>query len=50
MIWHPHGGSGLGLSMAEALDLEPSLRDWLLERSKRQRDEEADAINKASRR
>jgi hypothetical protein len=50
MIWHPHGGSGMSLTLTEVLDLEPGVRDWLLERAGRQRQEEADAIAKAHRR
>ena len=47
ITWHQHGGSGAGVSWAEALDLAPSDRDWLLERIGKQRKREADEIRKA---
>lgn len=50
LCWRQHGGSGLGLSMEEALDLTTQDRDWYLERIGKQRDAEAKAIAKAGKR
>lgn len=49
LCWHQHGGSGLALSFADALDLVVQDRDWLLERIGTQRSKEADALEKAAR-
>lgn len=49
LCWHQHGGSGLALSFADALDLVVQDRDWLLERIGAQRSKEADALEKAAR-
>jgi hypothetical protein len=47
LLWRPHGGSGMSLSLTEILGLEPQFRDWLLERSTEQRRREANAIARA---
>ena len=47
LCWRQHGGSGLGLSLSEALELPVGDRAWLLERIAEQRAEEARAIEKA---
>jgi TP901 family phage tail tape measure protein len=33
LCWHQHGGSGLALTFADALDLPVQDRDWLIERT-----------------
>lgn len=48
--WQQHGGSGLCLSVREALELPVSDRDWLIERIGQQRGREAKEIEKASKR
>jgi len=48
LCWTQHGGSGLGCSVTEALDLQVGDRDWLLERVAAQREQEAQALRKAS--
>ena len=50
MCWRQHGGSGLGATLSEALDLSTTDRDWLLERVGQQRQREAREIEKAGRR
>jgi hypothetical protein len=50
LCWHQHGGSGLQLSFAEALELSVSDRDWFLERIGEQRTREARELEKAARR
>jgi hypothetical protein len=50
LCWRQHGGSGLGLTWREALDLDTGERDWLLERIDEQRSREAEALRKAARR
>ncbi len=45
-----HGGSGLGLSLGEVMELEWSRIRWLLERLGAQREEEARALEAAARR
>lgn len=47
ITWHQHGGSGLEASWSDALELEPSDRDWLLQRIAKQRKHEAEEIRKA---
>ncbi len=49
MCWHQHGGSGLGLTMSEALEMSTRDRDWFLERIGDQRSQEARALEKAGR-
>ena len=49
ICWHQHGGSGLGVTMGEALDLPIQERNWLLERIGEQRSREAREIEQASR-
>jgi len=46
LSYRAHGGSGFGVSMAEVLDMEPSDRDWYLERLGRQRRQEAAALGR----
>ena len=48
VCWRQHGGSGLGASMSEVLELPVSDRDWLIERIGQQRSREAKEIEKAS--
>ena len=50
MCWRQHGGSGLGMSVAELMETPTSDRDWLLERIEQQRSREAKEIEKASKR
>ncbi|GAB4205024.1 MAG: hypothetical protein OHK0013_20500 [Sandaracinaceae bacterium] len=50
LCWRQHGGSGLGATLSEALDLSTTDRDWLLERVGQQRQREAREIEKAGRR
>lgn len=47
LLWRPHGGSGMSLSLTEVLGLVPRFRDWLLERVSEQRRSEAAAIARA---
>ena len=50
LCWRQHGGSGLGISMSEALNMTPMDRDWFLERISDQRAQEARQIEKAAKR
>ena len=50
LCWHQHGGSGLGATLDEALNLDVADRDWLLERIGDQRTREARELDKAARR
>jgi hypothetical protein len=50
LCWQQHGGSGLGATLSEALELPTADRDWLLERIGRQREREAREIEKAGKR
>lgn len=50
LCWVQHGGSGLGWSRGEVLDLEVAELDWWLERVADQRGREARAIERASKR
>ncbi len=50
MCWRQHGGSGLGVNMAEVLEMPTSDRDWFLERIGQQRGREAKEIEKAGKR
>ena len=50
LCWRQHGGSGLGITVGEALDLPVGDRDWLLERIGAQRSREARELEKAARR
>jgi len=50
LCWRQHGGSGLGATLSEALELPTTDRDWLLERIGRQREREAREIEKAGKR
>ena len=50
MCWRQHGGSGLGVSMSEVLEMPTADRDWFLERIGQQRGREAKEIEKARKR
>jgi len=50
LCWHQHGGSGLALTFADALDLPVHDRDWFIERIGNQRSKEAKELEKAARR
>ena len=50
LCWHQHGGSGLAITFADALDLGVQDRDWLIERAGTQRTREAKELEKATRR
>jgi hypothetical protein len=50
LCWQQHGGSGLSITVADALELATSDRDWLIERVGEQRVREAREIEKAGRR
>jgi hypothetical protein len=50
MCWRQHGGSGLGFSLKEVLDLPLDDFEWFLERIGEQREKEARALEKALRR
>ena len=50
LCWRQHGGSGLGITVGEALELPVGDRDWLLERIGTQRSREARELEKAARR
>jgi hypothetical protein len=49
LCWHQHGGSGLGITVGEALDLAVGDRDWLLERVGDERQKEARQLERAAR-
>jgi len=48
LCWRQHGGSGLGMSMGEALEMTTADRDWFIERIGDQRSREAKEIERAS--
>jgi hypothetical protein len=48
LTWCQHGGSGLGLTWSDALDLDLNDRNWLIERVLKQRRREAQEIKKAA--
>ncbi len=50
LCWRQHGGSGLGATLDEALNMNVADRDWLLERIGDQRTREARELDKAARR
>ena len=50
MCWHQHGGSGLGVTVGEVLEMPTRDRDWLLERIGSQRSREAHELEQASKR
>lgn len=50
LCWHQHGGSGLALTFADALELPVHDRDWLIERIGNQRSKEVKELEKAARR
>ncbi len=50
MCWRQHGGSGLGVSMTEILEMPTCDRDWFLERIGQQRGREAKEIENAGKR
>jgi len=49
MCWHQHGGSGLGVTVAEVLEMPTRDRDWFLDRIGSQRSREAHELEKAGR-
>jgi hypothetical protein len=49
LCWHQHGGSGLSLTLSDALDLAVQDRNWLIERIGSQRSREANELGKATR-
>jgi len=49
MCWRQHGGSGLGFTMNEVLDLPLDDFEWFLERIGEQRQREARELEKAAR-
>jgi len=49
LCWQQHGGSGLLVTLADALDLPTTDSDWLLERIGQQRTREARELEKAAR-
>jgi hypothetical protein len=50
LAWHQHGGSGLSISMGDALDLAVADRNWLNERIGVEREREARALERAAKR
>ena len=50
VCWRRHSGSGMGLNIAEVLEMPTSDRDRLLERIERRRSREAKEIEKAEKR
>jgi hypothetical protein len=50
LCWQQHGGSGLHVTLADALELPATDRDWFLERVGEQRAREAKELEKASKR
>ena len=50
LCWIQHGGSGLGWSRSEVLDLDLSELEWWLERVSDQRGSEARALERAAKR
>jgi len=49
LCWQQHGGSGLAVTLDDALELPTTDRDWLIERIVEQRTREAKALEKAAR-
>lgn len=49
-MWIVHGGSGLGLSFTEVGELDCADIPWLVDRMRKQRRDEAEAIKKAAKR
>ena len=49
LIYTQHGGSGLGLSMADVMDLDLGRISWFLERLDEQRRREVEEIRRAAR-
>jgi len=50
LCWQQHGGSGLLVTLDNALELQTTDRDWLLERIGTQRCREAKELEKAAKR
>jgi hypothetical protein len=50
VCWQQHGGSGLAVTVHDALELPTADRDWLIERIGRQRAREAKELEKAAKR
>ncbi|MCC6642359.1 MAG: hypothetical protein IT386_14460 [Deltaproteobacteria bacterium] len=49
LCWRQHGGSGLGVTLGDALELPVGDRDWLVERIGGQRSREARELERANR-
>lgn len=49
LCWQQHGGSGLAVTLHDALELPTTDRDWLIERIGSQRAREAKELEKAAR-
>jgi hypothetical protein len=49
LCWQQHGGSGLLVSLGDALELQTTERDWFIERIGEQRAREAKELEKAAR-
>ena len=50
LCWHQHGGSGLGVTVGEVLEMTVADRDWFLERMGEQRSREARELEQAAKR
>jgi hypothetical protein len=50
LSWQQHGGSGLAVTLDDALELPTTDRDWLLERIGQQRSREAKELEQAAKR
>lgn len=50
VCWRQHGGSGLGVTLGEVLEMATSDRDWFLDRIGQQRGREAKEIERAGKR
>ena len=48
LCWRQHGGSGLGFTLREALELPVDEFEWFLERVGTQREREASDLKKAA--
>jgi len=48
LSWQQHGGSGLGMTRSEALDLQLDERQWLRERIEQQRERESKQLEQAN--
>lgn len=50
LCWQQHGGTGLAITLRDALELPTTDRDWLIERIGNQRVWEARELEKAAKR